>query len=693
MPIRVKCGTCKKTLSVKEHLAGKKIKCPVCQSAVVVSSAAPAAAPKAGLPAKAVAPKATPPAAPSAPAKSAATGTKKPATLGKPANPGAKPTAPSAKKPAGPPTANGNGKKPAPVAPAAPEPPAPPPEEVEAEAASLFADEPAKEVDETPKTIDFKCEWCDEEVHLPLEMAGKQTQCPNLECRRIVKVPLPKVEKPKDWRKMDRRGPAAAIVNQPEQLDNAWGTEEAMRARQDSLAKAGAIELPPKPPLGLVGWMRIGIMVGGGLGLVLLVGVGIARLSTTAKQHKDIDLALKMVGGAEPRVREPVLAAEVHRTIAQLYLLEGRKAVKAWEHLGCAQVLAATKSTDERPVDAKKTVPPGKKEPDENINEQLFLIDLALAQIELGGTEEEVIAKNRRTWESVRADLDATLKAVRAAEARVMAVRAVTSRLLEKKQADLAFSLAGGLSNPDLATQKRSPVLSQQIALHRLRDEDGMIKKLVGTLPDFAADKELTDPQLRVGYADGFARKGSYEEALKIALMRGPSKDRLDACLGVAAIAWSVQKKDEADKCVKEALKIVTEARDREFSPWLFLHLVRVAARTEEVDAVKELIERLRLPEAFKLRAQMELVLAQCDKAAGPASPDILIDLIANESDKDGTTLALAWNALAQQNARRGASRAEIQKAFADRADSLAGKADRIRPLVEIGSFHGMLHP
>ena len=39
MPIRVKCESCKKTLSVKDHLAGKKIKCPVCQNVVVVPAA------------------------------------------------------------------------------------------------------------------------------------------------------------------------------------------------------------------------------------------------------------------------------------------------------------------------------------------------------------------------------------------------------------------------------------------------------------------------------------------------------------------------------------------------------------------------------------------------------------------------------------------------------------------------------
>src|SRR4051812_18674969 len=69
MPIRVKCDSCKKTLSVKDHLAGKKIKCPVCQSVVVVASAPPGKTP-------------TPTAEPAP--KSAAAPAKKPAVAPKP---------------------------------------------------------------------------------------------------------------------------------------------------------------------------------------------------------------------------------------------------------------------------------------------------------------------------------------------------------------------------------------------------------------------------------------------------------------------------------------------------------------------------------------------------------------------------------------------------------------------------------
>ena len=223
MPIRVKCDKCKKTLSVKDHLAGKKIKCPVCQGVVAVPLASPtkesSASAKLGTP------------------KPGATAAKKPVAAAKPAVK-TKPkddTNGTVPLPSG---KNGKAPEPAPIE--------LPPENVEEEALSALADEPPPPQEiEAPKTIDFKCQWCDEDVKLPIEMAGKQAQCPNAECKRIIKVPLPKIVAKKDWRKMERQGPAAAIINMPEALDNAWGTEEATRARQDSLAKAGAVEAPP----------------------------------------------------------------------------------------------------------------------------------------------------------------------------------------------------------------------------------------------------------------------------------------------------------------------------------------------------------------------------------------------------------------------------------------------------------------
>ena len=141
LPIKVRCDGCKKTLSVKAHLAGKRVACPVCKKLMVIPTPTPSAA-----------------------------------------------------------TVEG-----------------PPPEVLEdLAAAALFDDPNAKkaEAEEAAKTIDFACVWCDEELHLSLELAGKQEPCPH--CKRIVKVPVPRTPSPRTGgipRKPGRRWPACAIPN------------------------------------------------------------------------------------------------------------------------------------------------------------------------------------------------------------------------------------------------------------------------------------------------------------------------------------------------------------------------------------------------------------------------------------------------------------------------------------------------
>src|SRR4051812_13491876 len=64
-------------------------------------------------------------------------------------------------------------------------------------AQALAGPKPAPEAAEkkAAQTIDFPCPFCDEELHLDEALGGKQAPCPA--CKRIIKVPLPKVEKPK----------------------------------------------------------------------------------------------------------------------------------------------------------------------------------------------------------------------------------------------------------------------------------------------------------------------------------------------------------------------------------------------------------------------------------------------------------------------------------------------------------------
>src|SRR4051794_4281027 len=122
MPIRFKCPSCQKALSVKDEYAGKRAACPAC---------------------------------------------KKPMQI------------------------------PAPVK----------HEDAEALAMSAFADapKPAAIVEKAVgQPVKMECPWCMEEVEFAADTRGKQVPCP--QCTRIVKVPLLKEDKPKDWRQLGSDG-------------------------------------------------------------------------------------------------------------------------------------------------------------------------------------------------------------------------------------------------------------------------------------------------------------------------------------------------------------------------------------------------------------------------------------------------------------------------------------------------------
>ena len=91
------------------------------------------------------------------------------------------------------------------------------------------------------------------------------------------------------------------------------------------------------------------------------------------------------------------------------------------------------------------------------------------------------------------------------------------------------------------------------------------------------------------------------------------------------------------------------------------------------------------LPGPFKLRGQLEVFLAVCEKSSEP-SPDALQELEAN--DKVGTTLALAWFALAQRRANRDTTRKLLDDRLAY-VQLPPAIVEQIRPMVDIGSYLG----
>src|SRR4051794_24073801 len=84
-----------------------------------------------------------------------------------------------------------------------------PNEDMEALAASALAEpKPDPATVQESETIEFECPQCNETIKMGREFIGKNAPCP--ECRRIIRVPMPKTKDPADWRNQGDTLPTGA---------------------------------------------------------------------------------------------------------------------------------------------------------------------------------------------------------------------------------------------------------------------------------------------------------------------------------------------------------------------------------------------------------------------------------------------------------------------------------------------------
>src|SRR5262249_20189958 len=157
------------------------------------------------------------------------------------------------------------------------------------------------------------------------------------------------------------------------------------------------------------------------------------------------------------------------------------------------------------------------------------------SQIDLGGDEDQFRAKARIEWNkgdrNVLQELTRTLNHIKAPEARVIAVRELSSELIARKKKELAFNVASSQS-AEGAKGAASPVLPQLIALRLAYGGEMKGSPVLIKPPDPKLPLELPT---RLAYSEGHARKGDYEEAMNL-LVPPPKPDQRQACIGVACV-------------------------------------------------------------------------------------------------------------------------------------------------------------
>jgi hypothetical protein len=455
-------------------------------------------------------------------------------------------------------------------------------------------------------TISVKCPHCDFVTAFEARMAGKNAPCQNEECRKIIKVPLPKKIDPKDWRAVQQR-PSAAKVDVQE-LEGAWGNVSTQAVSREAIvgAEADRAEEEPEPR----SWIKFAVMGLTAAGVLLLIVVGVAwvmRKRTTGKQGDALKLALEFVA-PDPKSKQTKLAKDqsglVHLLAAQ-YELSHDRPKEAKEHLSAARA----------GVDI-----PGST----SFDRSAALVDIACTQADLAGDSKRVAEGKRFDWDKdkVAAEVRTTLTRLPGGiseehrDLRSFALRRVTRILGAAGFLSAPAALVNSVIPADERGEQLAIVGLELLALGQ-RDEAekvavqaSIVKSESPSLvalwlalgsPDQPDNKQkeaasrasaiavlppsgaIPAPLVRVGYAYGWALRGEVDKARKLAWSSGRPEERLRAAISVAQAVIQSRPGETAD--VEQCLQLLEgELKGRPVSGWLLLQFIEICVRLDKAD-------------------------------------------------------------------------------------------------------------
>jgi hypothetical protein len=578
MPIKFKCPNCQKSLSVKEHLAGKRAPCPACKKALTI---------------------------------------------------------------------------PAPTATAA---------DLEDLAASALADEPPppQQPAEQPTAIDFICPYCDEPLHLSLDLAGKQEPCPK--CKRIIKVPMPVKQEPQDWRNKELRGPLLARQEAEQPPIGAWGTAtKPGTVSQEALEEADAIPIE-REPLTTGQKIRRWALVFGGVAALFLGWIFLRSYWSKSLQDKAVAQAKVYVEDAKSKGKlSPEGAAELYVALGELDL-RANKGLDALNNFKKARAQLLPTSADPSERDA-------------------VLRDLALAQVNLAGNPQQVEDKVRINWEDAATQWLQTMQRVGAFDARVATARTVCRELIAKEQWPLAAGvirwLMDAVQTPAQGKNKKdSPqtVFAQPVALllalHRPK-----LAKIVLPIPKKGKSTHLATELIQTANWSNLATAREF-----FVKADGPVPQRLECLLTVAVAALDQGHDDEARTCVDAAIGLLrTLPKEEPPSAWLLLQWAELASGTDQAVPQQAFTEAMTNDLALRGRAQLEQYRRQI-KNTEDAAEDSWSKAV---PDTNLLAHALALQVLARHRAKQGAG-SELLTTIANL------EPENVRPLGYIGVALGV---
>lgn len=524
--------------------------------------------------------------------------------------------------------------------------------DVESQAAALFADEPAAAAPVETKTIDLNCPFCDEAIHLPANLAGKRAPCP--ECKRIIKVPELEKREPLDWRKAPQRGPAGARLPDQAAPEGAWGSATPGAVSRQTLVEAGVIP-KVKAPRTLWQKMRWPVYAAS---IVLVLGIG-SWIGYGWWARRAADRALEAAINQAQNEQNEIRSA-LHLGAGEYYL-NGRKddcAKKTREQWGKALTgLKSASSGSERDA---------------------LMGDLALAFIELGGTDSEDLRKGRcLPWEEVQKMLRATLGEIQDAEARRQTIAEVSQRLIARGQTRLLLPLIGQvyaaadadkaaalaiagfelLRADDRATAEKAADDALRLYEDKkpppLRPEVIALALVLNKKTPKPGKPKAEKANEHIGEVEALARQDQKEKArLQAGKNDFGEEVRFQALLALAA-------NGEAQD-VEAAIKMAEEhLQDKPELSWLLYRLVRVGIAAGLPEERLRAATAVIADPAVRGRAQLAILRDRLEKAKQGVE-----DSAADPVEAQSVARLLAAQALARHNTRLGSGWAKTVQSW-----------------------------
>ena len=349
------------------------------------------------------------------------------------------------------------------------------PADLEAAALAALRDS-AKEEEDTAaeKAIPIKCEFCAHEWSEPFEKAGKNTLCPNPECRQRVKVPMPKKgDAPVDWRTGGTNKPTLAKENF-EKPDDVMSAEAKVVSKAAWQGGGGAEQ--DLEPITLKRRLFVYSLIGAP---ILAIALGIYSLVTWRGGHSEsVKMEEAIVEFDKGREELSPAQAPSFASILQLasgeYVLYPQKMDKDKALALSLQHFTRARSELQRATGPERFAVAG---------------ELAMTQLGLGGTDEQVKEGSRIRWVP-----DAPSNRPLRVSERVHTVHEelrLTLRLLDGTDFDTKAAIARRLAR-ELA-KRGQPGLAVEIPVFLFTDAEMPEAKAIVALELFRADRGSPD--------------------------------------------------------------------------------------------------------------------------------------------------------------------------------------------------------